>query len=45
MTLQGLSLPIKPVLEGLELLLSEVKSPLALASLYFSDSEPRLLLA
>jgi hypothetical protein len=43
--LEGLLLPVEPVLEGMELLLSEAKSPLALASLCFSDSEPSLLQA
>jgi hypothetical protein len=41
--LQGLSLPVEPVLEGMELLLSEAKSPLALTSLCLLDGEPSLL--
>jgi hypothetical protein len=36
--LQGLSLPVELILEGMELLLSEVKSPLTFASLRFLDS-------
>jgi hypothetical protein len=43
--LEGLSLPVEPILEGMELLLSEAESPLALMSLYLSDGEPCLLQA
>jgi hypothetical protein len=41
--LEGLSLPVEPILEGIELLLSEAESPLALASLCLLDGEPSLL--
>jgi hypothetical protein len=41
--LEGLSLPVEPVLEGMELLLSEAKSLLMLTSLCFSDGDPSLL--
>jgi hypothetical protein len=43
--LEDLSLPVEPVLEGMELLLVEAKSPLAFAGLCFSDGEPSLLQA
>jgi hypothetical protein len=38
-------LPVEPIFEGIELLLSEAESSLALASLRFSDGEPNLLQA
>jgi hypothetical protein len=41
--LEGLSLPVEPIFEGVELLLSEAKLPLAFASFCFSDGEPSLL--
>jgi hypothetical protein len=43
--LEGLSLPVELVLEGMELLLSKAKSLLALVSLCFLNSEPSLLQA
>jgi hypothetical protein len=43
--LQGLSLPIEPILEGKELFLLKVKSPLVFVSLRFSDGKPSLLQA
>jgi hypothetical protein len=43
--LEGLSLPVEPIFEGMELLLSEAEPLLALASLCFSDGEPSLLQA
>jgi hypothetical protein len=43
--LEGLSLPVEPIFEGMELLLLEAELPLALAILCFSDGEPSLLQA
>jgi hypothetical protein len=43
--LEGLPIPIEPVFEGMELLLSEAQLPLAFASLCFSNGEPSLLQA
>jgi hypothetical protein len=43
--LEGISLPVEPIFEGMELLLSEAELPLALTSLCFSDGEPSLLQA
>jgi hypothetical protein len=45
LALKGLPLPLEPVLEGEELLLSEAQLPLAVASLRFSHDEPSLLQA
>jgi hypothetical protein len=43
--LEGLPLPVEPVFEGVELLLSEAKLPLVFASLCLSDGKPGLLQA
>jgi hypothetical protein len=43
--LEGLSLLVELIFEGMELLLSEAELPLMLASLCFSDGEPSLLQA
>jgi hypothetical protein len=43
--LEGLPLPVEPILEGMELLLSEAESLLVLTSLCLSDGEPSLLQA
>jgi hypothetical protein len=41
--LEGLPLPVEPVFEGVELLLSEAQLPLAVTGLCFSNGEPSLL--
>jgi hypothetical protein len=41
--LEGLPLPVEPVIKGMELLFSEAKLPLTFVSLCFSNGEPSLL--